>query len=678
MTRGAPPDPAARRAAELRAEIARHRKLYYVDDDPEISDAQYDELERELLRIERERPDLVTPDSPTCRVGGEAAGGFAPFRHPTRLLSLDNVYDEAELHEWEARLRRVIGSAEPTYVAEPKIDGLSIAVHWREGRLERAVTRGDGEVGEVVTRNVRTIRSVPVRLARGIRALEARGEIFLSREAFRELNRQREEAGEAPFANPRNAAAGTVRLLDARVTAARGLDCHFYALARIEHDGVPAPTTHEAALVLLEELGLHTNPLRRSCTDLDGVRAYYDWLRERRPTLAYEIDGVVVKVNEIDLRERAGSTTKFPRWAAAWKYPAEQVTTRVRDIVVQVGRTGKLTPVGVLEPVTLAGTVVSRATLHNEDEVARKDVRVGDVVRIEKAGDVIPQVVQALLDRRPADAVPFRMPTACPVCGSAADRGEGEVARYCTNAACPAQRRERLLHFASRTAMDIQGLGDALVGQLVARDLVHDSADLYALDAARLTELERMGEKSAANLVAQIESSRHLPLHRLIHALGIRHVGERAARTLAAGLGSIEAISAAPRETLEALDDVGPKTATNVRSFFDQPANVDLVRRLAAAGVNTVALDEERRHHVEPDARLHGKRFVLTGTLARHTRDEAREAIERLGGRVAQSVSRKTDFVVAGEDAGSKLDRARELGIPVLDAEQFEQLLGGR
>jgi DNA ligase (NAD+) len=670
-------DRAARRAAELRAEIARHRKRYYVDDDPEISDAEYDALERELARIERERPDLVTPESPTRKVGGEAAPGFATFRHPTPLLSLDNVYDEEELREWEARLGRALGSAAPSYVAEPKIDGLSIAVHWRDGTLERAVTRGDGEVGEVVTANVRTIRSIPDRLAHPVGALEARGEIFLSRDAFAQMNRQREEAGETPFANPRNAAAGTVRLLDARITATRGLDCQFYALARLEDASMRAPDTHEAALGLLTELGLPTNPLRRTCAGLDEVRSYYDGLRERRASLPYEIDGVVVKLNELELRERAGATTKFPRWAVAWKYPAEQVETRVRDIVVQVGRTGKLTPVVVLEPVTVAGTVVSRATLHNEDEVSRKDVRIGDLVRIEKAGDVIPQVVRTLLDARPAGTEPFQMPTSCPVCGSAAERGADEVARYCTNAACPAQLRERLLHFASRTGMDIQGLGDALVGQLVGAELVRDPADLYALDAPRLAQLERMGEKSATNLVAQIEASRHLPLYRLVYALGIRHVGERSARTLSAGLSSIDAIAAAPLDELQALDDVGPKTASNVRTFFDQKANVDLVRRLARAGVNTRALEEERST-AEADARLQGKTFVLTGTLRGRTRDDARAAIERLGGRVASSVSRKTDYLVAGEEAGSKLDRAKELGIPVLDADEFERFLGGR
>jgi len=667
----------ARRAAELRERIAWHRKRYYVDDDPEISDAEYDALERELLAIEREHPDLVTADSPSLRVGGEPATGLATYRHATPLLSLDNVYDGGELNEWEARLRRVVGGRQPTYVVEPKIDGLSIAVHWRDGVLERAVTRGDGEVGEVVTPNVCTIRSIPLRLARPVAALEARGEIFLSREAFRALNRQREQAGEPPFANPRNAAAGTVRLLDARVTATRGLDCHFYALVWIEDRASAPPETHDAALALLHDLGLRTNLLRRTCADLAGAVEYHEWLRARRDSLAYEIDGIVVKVNESDLRDLAGSTAKFPRWAVAWKYPAEQATTRVRDIVVQVGRTGKLTPVAELEPVTLAGTTVSRATLHNEDEVARKDVRVGDVVWIERAGDVIPQVVKSVpaqtRDGRPA----FRMPDACPVCGAEAVRDDGEAARYCTNLVCPAQLRQRLLHFSSRSGMDIQGLGDALVEQLVARDAVRDVADLYALDLAGLATLERMGEKSAANLLGQIDASRRLPLHRLVYSLGIRHVGERAARTLASGLGSLDAIAGSTSEALEALEDVGPKTAEAVRRFFAQSANRALVRRLAAAGVNTLALDDERGS--PRDSRpLVGRTFVLTGTLPGRTRDEARAAIEARGGRVVQSVSRKTDFVVVGAEAGSKAARARELGVAILDSDGFERLLESR
>ena len=677
----ADPERARERVAELRRLIDYHRKRYYVDDDPELSDAAYDALERELREIEQERPELVTADSPTQRVGGEPAQGFPTFRHATPLLSLDNAYDERELREWEARLLRTLGGARPTYVVEPKIDGLSIALHWRDGVLERGVTRGDGRIGEVVTPNVRTIGSIPERLERTVRRLEARGEIFMPRAAFAELNRERESAGLTLLANPRNAAAGAVRMLDARMTARRKLDCFLYALAAIEgdpaHEGTE-PLGQAQSLARMAELGLPINPLHESCADLDEVLGYVERLRGQRHDLAYEIDGVVVKVDEPELRQRAGTTSKFPRWAVAVKYPPEQVTTEVRAIRVQVGRTGKLTPVAELAPVRVAGTTVSRATLHNEDEVARKDVRVGDTVRIEKAGEVIPQVVEVIASARRDASTPFRMPETCPVCGTAAAREEGEVARYCTNAACPAQSREKLLHFASRSSLDIQGLGEALVEQLLGAGLVRDIADVYRLDAEQLAELPRMGEKSAANLLEQIEASKTKPLHRLIHGLGIRHVGERAARVLAGRIHSLEALAAAPVEQLEQVEEIGPKTAAAVRRFFDQPANLELVERLSAAGVNTVALPEEILVDRAPDSPLAGRTVVITGSLPGRSREEVREAVLARGGRVASSVSRKTDLVVAGETAGSKLDRARELGIRVVGPEEFEQLLAAR
>jgi len=553
-------------------------------------------------------------------------------------------------------------------------------VHYEDGVLVRAVTRGDGEVGEVVTANVRTIPSVPLRLVRPVAALEARGEIYMSRAAFRELNRAREEAGETPFANPRNAAAGAIRLLDPRVAARRGLGCWFYALARIDGDpaGPPARPSHTAGLERLRVLGLATNPWNETCADLDGVRRYAARLLERRAELDYDIDGVVVKVDEEDLRRRAGFTSKFPRWAVALKYPAQQATTRVRAIAVQVGRTGKLTPVAELEPVLLAGTTVSRATLHNEDEVARKDVRVGDTVFIEKAGEIIPQVVKVVPSRRPAAAVPFRMPEQCPVCGADAVREEGEVARLCTNAACPAQTRERLLHYGSRGGMDVGGLGEALVEQLTEKGLVRDVADLYGLRAEDLAGLDRMGARSAANLVAELAASRRRPLHRLLFALGIRHVGARAARVLASRFPSIDTLAAAGAEQLVEVPEIGPKTAGAVRRFFDQAGNLELVRRLAEAGVNTVALDEERAPAAAAETSpLAGRTVVLTGSLPGRTREAARAEIVARGGRVAGSVSRSTDLVVAGEAAGSKLERARELGIRVVTPDEFERLLGG-
>jgi DNA ligase (NAD+) len=672
--------PARDRAEQLRELIAHHRKRYYVDDDPEIADAEYDALERELRQIEAEHPELVSDDSPSLRVGGEAVQGFESHRHSIPLLSLDNAYGADELREWQARLMRAIGPASPSFVVEPKVDGLSISVHYRDGVLDRGVTRGDGQVGEVVTANVRTIRSIPLRLTRPVGSLEVRGEIFMSRSAFAELNRRREKDGEPPFANPRNAAAGSVRLLDPQITAARRLDCFFYGLASIEDDPAGAASgapTQTEALELMRGLGLKTNPDNDTCSSIEQVLDYVDRLRERRDELDYEIDGVVVKVDEPELRERAGATSKFPRWAVALKYPAQQATTRVEAIVVQVGRTGKLTPVAELHPVQLAGTTVSRATLHNEDEIERKDVRVGDTVFIEKAGEIIPQVVKVVLDKRPSKTRRFKMPHQCPVCGSDAVRVEDEVARYCSNVACPAQSREKLLHFASRAGMDIQGLGDALVEQLTAKGIVRNVADLYDLKADAIAALDRLGEKSAANLLKQVEASKARPLRSLIYGLGIRHVGARAARVLAGRLGSLEALAGSSAEELEALDEIGPKTAEAIRRFFDQSANRELIDRLVARGVNTEALEDERIESVDVAASpFAGKTVVITGTLPRHTREEAKAIVEARGGRVAGSVSRKTDLLIAGESAGSKLEKARKLGIEVVDGEQFDRLAG--
>ena len=565
---------ASKRAIELRREIAAHRKSYYVDNDPRVSDAEYDQLERELIEIEQRFPQLITPDSPTQRVGGEPSAGFESYTHSTPLLSLDNAYGAADLRQWDTRLKRALGdAASPTFMVEPKVDGLSIAIHFEDGRLCRGVTRGDGFVGEDVTPNARTIRSIPLELMDGEkRGLEVRGEVFLPRSVFVRLNEKRTAAGEAPFANPRNAAAGALRMLDAQATAERRLDCFFYDVAAWE--GEPL-ATHQDNFELLHRVGLRTNPLNRVCTTIDDVIGVFDELGRLRDTLDYEIDGLVVKVNELRLRTIAGATSKFPRWAVAVKYPAQQATTRVSRIVVQVGRTGKLTPVAELEPVALAGTTVSRATLHNEDEVERKDVREGDTVFVEKAGEIIPQVVKTVLAKRPPRARKFRMPERCPVCDACAVREEGEVARYCTNVACPAQQKEKLLHFAGRGGMDIQGLGDALVDQLLEKGMVEDVSGLFGLEQEALQSLDRMGSKSATNLLEELERSKRQPLRRLLFALGIRHVGERAARLLAARLGSIETLAAANPEELEALDEIGPKTAAAVGQFFKQPANRD-------------------------------------------------------------------------------------------------------
>lgn len=660
------------RARMLREQIAHHRRKYYLDDAPEISDADYDALENELKTIEAAHPELVTPDSATQRVGGEPSETFVNVRHRTALLSLDNAYSEEELRAWDERLTRAVGRSADSYVVEPKVDGLSIALWYRHGGLDRAITRGDGVVGEDVTANVRTISSIPDHLSDSAPFLEVRGEIFMPRASFQALNDARRSAGETAFANPRNAAAGSVRLLDATITAQRKLDGFFYLLAEVEDGEVPS--THSAALARLAELGFKVNPLNVLCRSLDEVLARIEEIREMRERLDYQIDGAVVKIDDVELQRRAGSTSKFPRWAIAYKYPPEQAQTRVRDIVVQVGRTGALTPVAELEPVVLAGTTVSRATLHNEDEVARKDVRVGDTVVIEKAGEVIPQVLRVVLDKREAGSRPFEMPRVCPVCGSEAVREEGEVASRCTGVSCPAKRREALLHFASRPGMDIQGLGDALVDQLLAKNLVDDAADIYGLEVGALAGLSRMGKKSAANLVAQVSASKSRPLYALLYAMGIRHVGERAARVLSSSFGSLDALERADPRELEATAEIGPKTAAAIRTFFEQPRNRELIRRLARAGVRAEASSDERAPRPAPGSVFAGKTVVITGSLPGVSRDEAKARIEALGGRVSSSVSKKTDFLVAGEDPGSKLDKAVALGVRVVGPDEFARM----
>jgi DNA ligase (NAD+) len=660
------------RAEALREQIEHHRRKYFIDDAPEISDTEYDALERELQAIEAEHPELITPESSSQRVGGEPSGAFVNVRHRTPLLSLDNARSDSDLRAWEERLTRALGRSAGPYVVEPKIDGLSIALWYRDGRLERAVTRGDGQVGEDVTANVQTIGSIPGRLSEPVPFVEARGEIFMPRASFQALNQARAEAGEAPFANPRNSAAGSVRLLDPSITASRRLDGFFYVLAEIEGEAPPASQT--AGLARLKRLGLPVNPLNTVCRSLAEVNERIGTIRDERHNLEYEIDGVVVKVDDVAAQREAGTTSKFPRWAIAYKYAPEQAETRVRAIIVQVGRTGALTPVAELEPVLLAGTTVSRATLHNEDEVARKDVRVGDSVVIEKAGEIIPQVIRVLTERRPETAEPFLMPKHCPICGSEAVREEGEVASRCTGIACPAKRREALLHFASRQGMDIQGLGEALVDQLLAKGLVEDIADVFGLEADALAELSRMGKKSAANVVAEIESAKARPLHRLLFSLGIRHVGERAARVLASWFGSIDALEKASRESLEVTAEIGPKTAAAVVTFFEQPRNRELIRRLAAAGVRTEALQDELVAKPPPDSAFAGKSVVLTGSLPGLSREDAKSRIEALGGRVSATVSKKTDFLIAGAEPGSKLDKALQLGVRVVGPEEFARM----
>jgi len=663
---------AEKRARWLREEIRRHEHLYYALNRPEISDQAYDDLERELRDIEARFPDLVTPDSPTQRVGETPSEEFPTFVHRVRMLSLDNTYSEDELREFEARVFRAIGEQEIAYTAELKVDGLSMALHYEDRRLVRAVTRGDGVRGDDVTANARAIRSVPLVLrdeADVPPTLEVRGEVYLPRSRFGQINREREEAGEEPFANPRNSAAGTIKSLDPRVVAGRGLDILLYSIADARAAGVKSQWE---ALERMRGWGLRTNPASRRCQGLEEVLVFCREWQGKRDELEYEIDGVVVKVDDFALQEELGATSKFPRWAIAFKYPAQQATTIVRSIDVQVGRTGKLTPVAILEPVSLAGSTVSRATLHNEEEIARKDVRVLDTVLIEKGGEVIPKVVGVVAEARPKGTRPWTPPETCPVCDEPVVRPEGEVDRRCPNVSCPAQIEERLKHFARRTAMDIEGLGDSLVAQLVERELVRDYADLYALDLDDVVALERMAEKSARNLLEQLERSRSRELRHLLFGLGIRHVGERAAQLLARHFRSLDALAAASVEDMEAVHEIGPIVAQSVHDWFRDPANRRLVERLKEAGLRT---EEEGTAPVPPV--LQGQQFVLTGTLDSMTREEAKAAIEARGGRVTSSVSKKTSAVIVGRDPGSKADKARGLGVRLIDEEGLHALLAG-
>jgi DNA ligase (NAD+) len=659
----------AERIRELREQIQRHDRQYYVLFAPEISDEQYDRLYRELVDLEMAHPELVSSDSPTQRVGERPSDAFPTFPHRVPMLSLDNTYNEDELREFEERIFRVIGRRDMDYMAELKIDGLSMALHYDKGRFVRGVTRGDGVRGDDVTPNVRAIRAVPLTLTGDDvpDELEVRGEVYLPRSRFLAINREREQREEEPFANPRNAAAGTIKNLDARVVAGRGLDIFIYSMA---HASGGKARSQSEALARLRSWGLRTNPTSSRCHGLDQVLAFCaDW-REKRDTLEYEIDGVVVKVDSFALQDELGFTSKFPRWAIAYKYPARQASTVVLDIRGQVGRTGKLTPVAFLEPVALGGVTVSRVTLHNEEEVARKDVRVGDTVVIERGGDVIPKVVSVVEGKRPPGAQPWSPPEQCPACGTPLVRPEGEVDRRCPNSSCPVQIEERLKHYARREAMDIEGLGDVLVHQLVEKGLVHDFADLYGLTLEQVTDLERMAEKSGQNLLAGIERSKSRELHRLIFGLGIRFVGERAALLLARHFRSLRALFAASVEEIDALYEIGPVVAQSVHDWFASEANQKLVARLEAAGLT---LEETRGAPVSQA--FAGMQFVLTGSLEAMTRDEAKAAIESRGGRVTSTVSKKTSYVVAGKDPGSKRDRAQELGVKCLDEAEFQALL---
>ncbi len=680
-----PNDPAAR-AAELRAALHRHAHLYYVLDAPEIPDAEYDRLFRELQALEAAHPELLTPDSPTQRVLGKVLDGFEPVRHAVPMLSIRTQTDtEASgALAFDARVRRELELAEADppveYAAELKFDGLAINLRYERGVLVQAATRGDGETGEDVTQNIRTIGQIPLRLT-GTEAavLEVRGEVYMRRDDFEALNEAQRAKGEKTYVNPRNTAAGAVRQLDPAVTASRPLSFFAYGLGEVQ--GWEVPATHAALLDALQALGVPVCADRAVVHGADGLVAFHRAMGEKRDALPFDIDGVVYKVNARALQQRLGFVSREPRWAVAHKYPAQEQMTVLRDIDIQVGRTGKLTPVAKLEPVFVGGTTVSNATLHNEDETRRKDVRIGDTVIVRRAGDVIPEVVGVVLERRPADAgEPFdlykRLQGHCPVCGSDIAREEGEVDWRCSGGLyCPAQRKQAILHFAQRRALDIEGLGDKLVDQLVDAGIVRTLPELYTLGLSKLTALERMGEKSAANLLAGLEKSKQTTLARFLYGLGIRHVGETTAKDLAKHFGGIDRVMDASVEQLLEVNDVGPVVAQSLRTFFDQPHNREVVEQLRAVGVRW---DEHDGHRPDASALpLAGKTLVLTGTLPTLSRDEAKDLIEAAGGKVSGSVSKKTHFVIAGDEAGSKLDKARELGVTVLDEAGLRALLEG-
>ena len=656
------------RAEALRRKILYHERKYYVDNDPQISDPEFDGLMCELRDLETRFPELVTPESPTQRVGERPAEGFATVVHRSPMMSIENGYSEDEIREFDERVRKLLPGRDVTYTAELKIDGLGISIIYRRGKFARAVTRGDGVRGDDVSGNVKTIRSLPL-VIEAEEEVEVRGEVYLPFASFRKINREREEAGEALFANPRNAAAGSIRLLDPRQVASRNLSVFLYYLVI---DGREEPGQW-GALEKLRELGFPTNPHSRFCKTIDDALAYFREWNAKRDSLDYDADGIVIKVDASDERRELGATAKSPRWAISYKFPARQATTRVNDIIIQVGRTGALTPVAVLEPVKLSGTTISRSTLHNEEELRRKDVRVGDYVLIERSGDVIPNVVSVMKERRPRGARAFAWPKHCPVCGSKVFRPEDEVISRCANTSCPARVRESILHFAGRRAMDVDGLGEAIVDQLLGAKLVRSIPDLYGLRYDDLVALERLGPKSARNLLDEIEASKSRGLARLLFALGIRHVGERLAQTLAARFPSLEALQAAGREELVQAEDVGPKVAESIAFFFAQPENRELIRRLRKAGVS----DRAAAAAAGPKP-LAGQVFVITGTLSGLSRDEARELLEAKGAEVGSSVTRKTTALIAGESPGSKLDRARELGVRIIGEKEFLELAGRR
>jgi DNA ligase (NAD+) len=659
---------------DLREKIRHHEYRYFVLDDPEISDFDFDKLVEQLKKLEGEHPELVTPDSPTQRVGGKPREGVVKVAHSSPMLSLDNTYNEEELRNWERRVHELSGRKDVDYVCELKLDGMSLALVYEAGKLVRGVTRGDGTVGEDVTLNIRTVRSIPLVIPKeklekaGLPAdFEVRGELLMPLAAFKRMNDDREAKGLSLFANPRNATAGTVRQLDASITAERRLDYFPYILLQ---NGRTFFDRHSKTLDALDTAGFKVNQNHTLAKNMEGVWAFIEEWEGKREKLPYEIDGVVIKVDRTGLQDELGFTGKAPRWAIAYKYAARAGVTQIEAIRVQVGRTGKLTPVAELVPVAIGGTTVRNATLHNMDEIERLGVKIGDWVQVERGGDVIPKVVKVIEDKdHPRGNKTFHMPEKCPVCGTHVVKTEGEVDYRCVNANCPAKLRETILHFASRHVMNIEGMGDALVAQLTERGLVKNVADIYKLTKDDLLSLERMGDKSAQNILDEIEASKKLPLERVIFGLGIRFVGERTAQFLAEHFGSMDTLMTASQQELEDVNEVGPRIAESIHEFFAEPMNRALVKRLREAGLMFSGKKRER------GTKLAGKTFVLTGTLTKYTRDQAKKMIEDAGGRVSGSVSKKTDYVVAGSDAGSKLDKAKELGVSVIEEQEMEKLL---
>jgi len=661
-----------KRAAELRKALHRHNYLYYVLDEPEISDAEYDRLMQELIALEAAYPELVEPDSPTQRVGALPLEKFETVAHTIPMLSLENAFGEDEVFAFDQRVRRFLETDSPLlYTAEPKMDGVAVEIVYENGRLIEASTRGDGYSGELITLNIKTIKSIPLVLLNAVSItvpsrLEVRGEVFIPVQAFKQLNKERLDKGEPPFANPRNAAAGSLRQLDSRITAERPLDIFCYGVGMVTDLEF---TSHWQILQTLKAMGFRVNPDIKPLARIEDILVYYSDLLEKRHEFPYEMDGVVIKVDDVALQRKLGEKSRSPRWALAHKFPATQETTRVVEINVQVGRTGALTPVAHLESVSVGGVTVSRATLHNEDEVRKKDIRTGDTVLIQRAGDVIPEVVKVIVTKRTGVEQPFKMPATCPVCGAKVVRLEQEAVSRCVNANCPAQVKERIKHFASKGAFDIDGIGDKLVGQLVDKGVVKSYADLFFLDKATAADLERMGEKSAQNLMDAIAESKRIGLARFVYALGIRHVGEHIAHVLAQTFKTLDTLMAATTDELETVKEIGPQVSQSVRAFFGNPENQRNIERMLKAGIT---IEIKGALIDEP---LAGMTFVLTGALDSMTRTDAKARIEALGGKVASSVSRKTTYVVAGKEPGSKLDKAKQIGVRVLDEKEFMEAL---